>query len=151
MSFALRVRDDISKLTDLVNQMKSVQDQLKARNSVLEARKSDGDVADFIGQSTAVIKKAFEIENKLHNPTAEVVYDILAMRGGARLYSRLSPLQGWAEEATGVPTAGMTQVLEAQEKELAALEAETKQFLSNDVAKLNQRAAQMNLTHVIIK
>jgi hypothetical protein len=57
----------------------------------------------------------------------------------------------WAEEATGVPTAGMTQVLEAQEKELAALEADTKQFLSNDVARLNQRAAQMNLTHVIIR
>ena len=150
-AFALRVRDDISKLTDLVNQMKSVQDQLKARNSVLEARKSDGDVADFIGQSNAAIKKAFEIEDKLHNPTAEVVYDILAMRGGARLYSRLSPLQMWAEEATGVPTAGMTQVLEAQEKELAALEADTKQFLANDIAKLNQRAAQMNLTHVIIK
>jgi hypothetical protein len=131
--------------------MKSVQDQLKARNSVLEARKSDGDVADFIGQSNAAIKKAFEIENKLHNPTAEVLYDILAMRGGARLYSRLAPLQMWAEEATGVPTAGMTQVLEAQEKELAALEADTKQFLSNDVARLNQRAAQMNLTHVIIK
>jgi hypothetical protein len=57
----------------------------------------------------------------------------------------------WASEATGVPTAGMTQVLEAQEKELAALDAETKQFLSTDIAKLNQRAAQMNLTHVIIK
>jgi len=50
--------------------------------------------------------------------------DILAMRGGARLYSRLSPLQMWAVESSGAPTAGMTQVLAEQEKELAALEGE---------------------------
>ena len=36
-AFALRVRDDISKLTDLVNQLRSVQDQLKARNAALAA------------------------------------------------------------------------------------------------------------------
>ena len=65
------------------------------------------------------IKKADALEDKLHNPTAEVVYDILAMRGGTRLYSRLAPLQMWAVEAEGPPTAGMTQVLDGQEKELA--------------------------------
>ena len=125
-AFAVRVRDDISKLTELVNQLRSVQEQLKARNAALEARKADAGVADLIGESEAAIKKAFAIEDKLHNPTAEVVYDILAMRGGARLYSRLSPLQMWAVESNGAPTAGMTQVLAEQEKELAALEAETK-------------------------
>ena len=124
-AFAVRVRDDISKLTDLVNQLRSVQEQLKARNASLAARKADAGVADLIGESDAAIKKAFAIEDKLHNPTAEVVYDILAMRGGARLYSRLSPLQMWALESNGAPTAGMTQVLAEQEKELAALEAET--------------------------
>jgi photosystem II stability/assembly factor-like uncharacterized protein len=150
-TFALRVRDDVSRLTDLVNQLRSVQEQLKSRNTALEARKSDGDIADLIGQSNAAIKKAFAIEDKLHNPTAEVVYDILAMRGGARLYSRLAPLQMWAIEAAGPPTAGMTQVLAEQEKELAGLESETKQFLSGDVAKINQRAAQLNLQFVVIK
>ena len=99
LAFALRVRDDISKLTDLVNQLRSVQDQLKARNTALEARKSDAGVAELIGASDAAIKKTDALEDKLHNPTAEVVYDILAMRGGARLYSRLSPLQMWAIES----------------------------------------------------
>jgi photosystem II stability/assembly factor-like uncharacterized protein len=150
-SFALRVRDDISKLTDFVNQLKSVQDQLKSRNAALESRKDDGDIADLIGESNAAIKKAFAIEDKFHNPTAEVVYDILAMRGGARLYSRLSPLQMWAIEASGPPTAGMQAVLAEQEKELAAIEAELKAFLAGDVAKLNQRAAQLGLGYVIIK
>ncbi|HYT65721.1 MAG TPA: hypothetical protein VEL51_04845 [Vicinamibacterales bacterium] len=150
-AFALRVRDEISKLTDLVNELRSVQAQLKARNAALEPRKAEGNIADLIGESDAAIKKAFALEDKLHNPTAEVVYDILAMRGGARLYSRLSPLQMWAVEATGAPTAGMTQVLTEQEKELSSLETDTKRFLSGDIAKLNQHAAQLNLSFVIIK
>jgi len=150
-AFGLRVRDDISKLTDLVNQLRSVQDQLKARNTALATRKSDSGVADLIKDSDATIKKAFALEDKLHNPTAEVVYDILAMRGGARLYSRLAPLEMWAIEAAGPPTAGMTQVLAEQEKELAALEAETRAFFADDVAKINQRAAQLNLGYVIVK
>jgi photosystem II stability/assembly factor-like uncharacterized protein len=150
-AFAVRVRDDISKLTDLVTQLRSVQEQLKARNAALEPRKSEPGVADLIKESDAAIKKAFAIEDKLHNPTAEVVYDILAMRGGARLYSRLSPLQMWALEASGAPTSGMMQVLVEQEKELAALEGETKQFLSADVTRINQRAAQLNLPFVITK
>jgi photosystem II stability/assembly factor-like uncharacterized protein len=150
-SFAVRVRDDISKLTDLVNRLRSVQEQLKARNAALGGRKSESDIADLIGESDAAIKKAFALEDKLHNPTAEVVYDILAMRGGARLYSRLSPLQMWAVESNGPPTAGMTQVLGEQEKELATLDSETKQFISDEVAKINQRAAQLSLQFVIIK
>jgi photosystem II stability/assembly factor-like uncharacterized protein len=150
-AFSVRVRDDISTLTDLVNQLRSVQEQLKARNTALDARKSESGVADLIKESEGAIKRAFALEDKLHNPTAEVVYDILAMRGGARLYSRLSPLQMWALESNGAPTAGMTQVLTEQEKELAALETETKQFISGDVAKINQRATRLNLPFVIVK
>jgi photosystem II stability/assembly factor-like uncharacterized protein len=150
-AFAIRVRDDISRLTDLVNQIRSVRDQLKARNTALELHKSDKGVPDLIHSSDAVIKKADALEDKLHNPTAEVVYDILAMRGGTRLYSRLSPLQMWSVEAEGAPTTGMTQVLAEQEKELGALEAEMKGFLSGDVASVNQRAAQLGLAYVILK
>jgi len=150
-AFAIRVRDDISRLTDLVNQLRSVRDQLKARTTALEPRKSESGVADLITASEAAIKRADALEDKLHNPTAEVVYDILAMRGGTRLYSRLSPLQQWAVEAAGTPTTGMTQVLAEQEQELASLESETKAFLSNDVASLNQRATTVSVPYVVLK
>jgi hypothetical protein len=150
-AFALKVRDDISRVTDLVNELRSVRDQLKARTSALDARKNETGVAELIKASDAAIKKADAIEDKLHNPTAEVVYDILAMRGGARLYSRLSPLQLWAVEAAGAPTAGMTQVLAEQEKELTTLESDTKAFLSGDVASINQRASQLSVPFVVIK
>ena len=113
VAFALRVRDDISRLTELVNQLRSVREQLQARDKALEPRQvRDRDRRADQGVGGCGQEGATALEDKLHNPTAEVVYDILAMRGGARLYSRLSPLQMWAVEAEGAPTAGMTQVLD---------------------------------------
>jgi len=150
-AFAVRVRDDISRITDLVNQLRSVRDQLKARNAALESRKGTAGVADLVKESDAAIKRIDALEDKLHNPTAEVVYDILAMRGGTRLYSRLAFVQLSAVDGDGAPTEGMKQVLADQEKELAALEGDTEQFFSGDVAKINQRAAQLNLPFVIMK
>jgi hypothetical protein len=147
----VRVREVISRPTDLVNQLRSVRDQLKARNAALDSRKSDQGVADLLKASDEVIKKSEAIEDKLHNPTAEVVYDILAMRGGTRLYSRLAPLQMWAIEDAGLPTAGMKSVLDEQEKELAALTAEVQQFITADVGALNQRAQSLGLSYVIVK
>jgi len=148
---ALRVRDDVSRLTSLVNNLRSVKEQLRARAKALEARKSEPGVTDLLKTSDEIVRKADALEDKLHNPTAEVVYDILAMRGGTRLYSRLSPLQLWAVEATGAPTAGMTQVLTEQEQELASLESQTKAFLTTDVASLNQRATEVNVPYVVLK
>jgi len=98
-----------------------------------------------------IIRKADALEDKLHNPTAEVVYDILAMRGGTRLYSRLIPLQMWAIDAEGPPTSGMSQVLQAQEKELADLETETRNFIEEEVGTLNAAAAKLGLSFVILK
>jgi hypothetical protein len=147
----LRVRDDISRLTDLVNRVRSVREQLQSRAKALEARKAEGGVADLLKNSDVVVKKADALEARLHNPTAEIVYDILAMRGGTKLYSRLSPLQMWAIEAEGPPTAGMRQVLEAQEKELDALARETDEFLKRDVAPLNDLAAKLAMPFVIVR
>jgi hypothetical protein len=150
-AFALRVRDDISKLSDLVNQVRAVRDQLKAHKIALEPRKTQEGIDALLRASDAAIARTDELENKLHNPTAEVVYDILAMRGGTRLYSRLTPLQNWSSEGNGVPTAGMMQVLVEQEKELAALEAETKQFLDADVTSINLRASRLGVPFVVVK
>jgi hypothetical protein len=47
-AFAVRVRADISKLTDLVKRLRSVQQQLKARNAALEDE-VESDIADRSG------------------------------------------------------------------------------------------------------
>jgi photosystem II stability/assembly factor-like uncharacterized protein len=150
-ALAVRVRDDISKVTDLVERVRSVRDQLKARNVALEGRKDEERLAPLFKESEAAIARADVLDDKLENPTAEVVYDILAMRGGTRLYSRLAFLQMSVVEAEAAPTAGMMQVLVEEEKDLAALEAETQQFITVDVAKINQRAAALNLPFVVVK
>ncbi len=148
---ALRVRDGVSKLTGLVNDLRSVKDQLRARAKALDARKSEPGVSDLLKAAEETMKKADTLEDKLHNPSAEVVYDILAMRGGTRLYSRLAPLQMWAIEADGPPTAGLTQVLDAQEKELADLERATRNFIEEEIGTLNDAAAKLGLPFVIVK
>ena len=56
----------------------------------------------------------------------------------------------WAIEAAGMPTAGIQQVLQQQEQELATIAGETQQFLSGEVAALNQRASQLGLPFVIV-
>jgi len=149
-AFALRVRDDVSKLTGLVSTIHSVKEQLQARIKALEPRQSEPGVADLVKSARGALKTADALENRLHNPTAEVVYDILAMRGGTRLYSRLAPLQMWAIESEGLPTSGMQQVLQEEEQELTALAGETQQFVSKDVAAINQRASQLGLPFVIV-
>ena len=51
-----------------------------------------------------------DLENKLHNPKAQVTYDILAQRGGAKLYSQLGALYEWAKDTDDGPTQGMREV-----------------------------------------
>ena len=151
LAYALRVRDDISKLTGLVNEVRSVREQIQSRGKALETRRGEPQVRDLLTAADGVVKKADALEDRLHNPTAEIVYDILAMRGGTRLYSRLSPLLMWAIEADGAPTRGMVQVLEAQEKELAGLERDTQAFITQDVAPLNSTASKLGLLFIITR
>jgi photosystem II stability/assembly factor-like uncharacterized protein len=151
LAYALRVRDDVSRLTTVVNQIRSVREQLQARGKALDPRKSEPAVAELLKASDAAIQRSDALEDKLHNRTAEVVYDILAMRGGTRLYSRLAPLQMWAIEADGTPTVGMTRVLDEQEKELTQLEREAQGFVGDDVASLNAVAARLGIAFVVLR
>jgi predicted nucleic acid-binding Zn-ribbon protein len=149
LAFSLRVRDTITKLTELVHSMRSVKEQLAARAKALESRKSEAPIADLLKAGETLVQKIDALEEKLHNPKAEVSYDILAARGGARLYSRLSPLQMWTVNGEGAPTQGMQQVLAEYEKELAPLENEVKGLMSTDVADINARAKNLGVEFVV--
>src|SRR5262249_6367327 len=112
---------------------------------------SEVEIGKLIEASQQVAKKADALEDKLHNPTAEVVYDILAMRGGTRLYSRLAPLEMWIVESDGLPTAGMNQELDEQESELSRLKEEVQAFLTRELAPLNSTASRLGLQYVNVK
>jgi hypothetical protein len=147
VAFALSVRDDITRLTRLERQLCSVREQLAARNDLL---KGNAKAEQIIKDSVALIGKLDALEAQMQNPKAEVVYDILAMRGGAKLYSRLSALFSAVKEPDGLPTQGVREVYAAQKQELDRYESELKRLLSTDLATLNETARKLDFPYILV-
>jgi len=138
-TFALGIRDDITRLTAMVVRLQSLASQLQARVDTL---KGDPKAAELLKASAALRAKCQALEARLHNPQAEVIYDILAQKGGTKLYSRLSPLLDWANQGDGAPAQGLREVHAAQRRELQQYEAEF-QALSKDLAALNAQGVSL--------
>ena len=146
LEFALGVRDDLSRLTRLVNDLRAVRGQLGERQKTLASVPAAKELVASLGGVTA---KLDDLERRVHNPAAEVTYDILAMRGGSRLYSRLSPLVDFANEGRGAPTQGMREVHAAQRRELEGYEAELARLMSEDVKAVNEAATRLGLAFIV--
>ena len=141
-AFAVRVRDDISKAHGSRQPLRSVQEQLKAHHG------AGGEKVRVRRRRTLSRTRTPRSRKRSHRrqaaqPTAEVVYDILAMRGGARLYSRLSPLQSgsWRRAALRPRhDAGHS----SNRKRTGGARERDETVLSGDVARINQLASQLN-------
>ena len=114
-----------------------------------EALKDDPAAKTILEEGRKLAEKLTGLEEKLHNPRAEVAYDILAQKGGARLYSRLLSLYSSALDSDGPPTQGMREVFAEQAAELKRFEQAWNALLSEDLALLNQKAADLKLPHII--
>ena len=114
--------------------LRAVRRQLADRNELLA---KDERAKPLIEPSKALIAKLDNLEARLHNPKAEITYDVLAQRGGSQLYSRMAPLMDWSAGGAGAPTQGMREVFAAQVKELDGYEAELAGLLGKDLAALN--------------
>jgi hypothetical protein len=147
IAMALAVHKDISHLTRIIRQLRSVRQQLATRNDLL---KGNAKAAELIKDSEAFIGKLDALEAKVHNPKAEVVYDILAMRGGAKLYSRMSLLYDTLTDSDGPPTQGVREVYADEKKELDGYDAEFKRLISGDLARLNEMAKRLDFPFVIV-
>ena len=79
-----------------------------------------------------------------------MTYDILAFRGGSKLYSRLTPLFNWASEGRGAPTLGMREAFGAQQRELDQYLGDLRTLIERDVAAINSRAAALGLQHIVV-
>ena len=146
-AFALQVRDAISRLTADVNRLKGVREQLQGHIKVLE---SNPRASELVNMSKTLIKQLDALESRMHNPEAEVAYDILARKGGAKLYSRLSPLLMFVNEGDGVPTQGMKDVFAEQQKELSAFLGELKTLVEKDLATIQLAAKRLDLPFVAV-
>lgn len=147
LRFSLQVRDEVTRLTRTVLKLQTVRKQLASRNDLLKGETRAG---ALIKSSQELIGKLDDLEARIHNPKAEIVYDILAMKGGAKLYSRLSPMLDYVKDGSGPPTQGMRQVLAAESKELDGYAAELQGLLDKDLAALNQTAGGLGVPVIYV-
>lgn len=142
---ALALRDEIGRLSEMVKRLRSVRAQLARRDALLAGNPK---AKPLIEQSKALIAKLDALEEKLHNPKAEVSYDILAMKGGARLYSQLLSLYEWFHDSDGPLTQGMKEVYAEHAAELKKCAGEFEAILSEDLARLNAEAKKRDVPGV---
>jgi hypothetical protein len=144
---ALSLRDDVTQLTQIVRQIRSTRQQLKARNELLN---SNPKAAGLIKDSDALIQKLDALEAKLHNPKAEVVYDLFSFKGGAQLYSRIASLYSYATDSDGRPTEAMISSATEQREELNRYKSDWQKLQSEDLANLNRTAKNLEVPTVIV-
>ncbi|MGB5579606.1 MAG: hypothetical protein WBM68_03490, partial [Woeseia sp.] len=147
--YLLATRDRITALVLDVEYLRKIRAQLKARGK--EAAE-DSRAKRLLALGESAIEKITAIEKLLYNPNAEVNYDILAGReGGAKLYSRLGWLYLTGFDHNGPPTQGMREV----SRELSTLydqaTVELQQLFDNDLAQINELAAELGFTYLSIK
>jgi hypothetical protein len=99
LTFQLEIRERMTEIAQMVSTIRSIRDQLAGRDELLGGR---ADTIELLDSGKSIVASLDAIEEALHNPHAEVAYDILAGRhGGAQLYSRYSWLNEAAREHDG--------------------------------------------------
>jgi photosystem II stability/assembly factor-like uncharacterized protein len=146
LQLALRIRDDITLLSQTVEQLRALRKQISDRSALLKDNKK---AAQLLKSSAAVLLKLDGLEGKLHNPRAEVAYDILAQKGGAQLYSQLIWLFEQIREGDGAPTQGMKETFAQQHKLLEEYRKDWRALLTR-VAGLNALARKLELPGIIV-
>jgi photosystem II stability/assembly factor-like uncharacterized protein len=144
---ALKVRDDITKLSGIVQQLRAVHKQLVNRNEHLAKEKK---WADLRKASKELAGKFEALENRLHNAKAKITYDILAQKGGAQLYSQLIYLYANLIDTDGPPTQGIKEVYAEQSAALQKLTDEFRALTTNELTKLNDEAKKLDLPIVFV-
>ncbi len=145
LDFALMIRGEINQLASLVNQLRSIRDQLRNR---LDPIRDEPKAKGLMDAAQSLIGKLDTLEQKLHNPKAEVVYDILAQKGGAQLYSRLCPLLNSAAESDDPPTQGIRTLNGDLAGLLKQYDAQLKSWISTDLAAINEIAKKLDVPFV---
>jgi hypothetical protein len=144
---ALSVRDDFNTLSGAVERLRTIRKQLQARNELIK----DIELAKpLVKASAELISKLDSLEAKQHNPKAQVTYDILAMKGGAQLYSNLGWLYNFVLEGDGPPTQGMRDAAGRLHEQLSKLAAEFQGLIDKELTDLNRQAKSIELPHIYV-
>jgi photosystem II stability/assembly factor-like uncharacterized protein len=143
----LEMRTDLNLLASAVESIRAVRSQFASRNALL---KEDKTAEKLIEASKKAIEKLDKLEEELHNPKAKIPYDVLAMKGGAKLYSRLIFLYNSALDADGGPTQGELEVYIDLKGMLMKTLTEWDNFKSKDLVELNEQAKKLEAPIVVV-
>ena len=144
---ALALRKELNELSLTVHLLRSVREQLERRNELLQ-HETNADA--FVAKSKKLIEKFDKLEERLHNPKAKIAYDVLAFKGGAKLYSKYGFLYAALVDGEGAPTQGMKEVHDVLKKELSLCLAEWKKLIEGELQQLNRQAKRKDWPVVII-
>ena len=78
--FAAKIQIDFSKLAGTVQQIRAIRKQFLDRNELISVNDK---TKDLVRASKELVGKLDALEEKLHNPKAQVTYDIFGPKGGA--------------------------------------------------------------------
>jgi photosystem II stability/assembly factor-like uncharacterized protein len=143
----LKVRDAITELAQTVEQIRLVKDQLVARNDLL---KNDRRAEALVKASRDIIPRLDELEEKLHNPKAKIAYDILAQKGGAKLYSQLVWLFEMLKDSDGAPTESVRETVAEQCELLRKHRDEWLRLTTNELHSLNAEAKKLDAPTLLL-
>jgi photosystem II stability/assembly factor-like uncharacterized protein len=147
-AFAIRARGALNTVASHIEAIRAIRAQttdLKMRTEKLAAASA------LQTSAAALLARCDAIESRLHNPEAEVVYDVLRGHGGgAKLYSQIAPLYSDVQSSDYGPTQGQREELERNLAELAAIEREIAALRSEDLARLEAAAQALALPRVIV-
>lgn len=147
MEFALKIRDDITSLARTVEQLRKVKRQLAARNDLLQ---NDARAKALVQASREVLARLDALEEKLHNPRAKISYDILAQKGGARLYSQLAWLFELIKGSDGAPAQGIRETFAEQSDLLRKYQEEWRALAAKELTALNEQAKKLAVPIVLV-
>ncbi len=148
VAFAVATRDAMDRILADVEALRAIREQVADLRKRTDANAAAGDLR---ATADAIVARCDALEAELHNPKAEVVYDVLAGReGGAKLYSQVSPLNAWIQNADYPPTQGMRERFEYLQGEIARVEGQIASLRNGDLARLEQQAQALNLPRVIV-
>ena len=144
---ALAALDDLRAVMADIRVVRAVGEQAKQ----LAARLDDaGGRGALRLAASGLAERCLEIERQLHNPDAEVVYDILSRRGGTRLLSNLVFLYETLRGGDGAPTQGAREVLAELHAERGRLHGEIEALIANQVAAIDRLAGELALPRILL-
>ena len=148
VAFSLQARAALDRLVDDIVEVRAI----RAQTEDIKSRTAKNPAAKALqAAAEAVTKRCDELELQMHNPKAEVVYDVLAGReGGAKLYSQIAPLFSDIQNSDYAPTQGQQAQMEENLADLKQVEEQLNTLRSEDLARLEAQALALGLPRVIL-